>query len=97
MAACAFLIGAGVTVAVVGPLALRPSSHGRTAAASSLLGTTGSPAPVARLPRAHVLENRPVFPDAPWGRATLEVILAILESAREHRDVQLEWQVPAPV
>ena len=65
MAACAFLIGAGVTVAAIGPLALRPSSHSRTTAASSVLGTTGSPAPVGRLPRAHVLENRPVFPFPP--------------------------------
>ena len=44
-----------------------------------------------------VRENKPLFPDARWGRATLEVILAILESGRTHRDVTLEYQVPSPI
>jgi len=47
--------------------------------------------------REAVAENRPVFPNGPWGRATLEVILAILESSSTHGDVALEWQVPTPV
>jgi phthalate 4,5-cis-dihydrodiol dehydrogenase len=47
--------------------------------------------------RAAIAEGRPVFPDGPWGRATLEVILAILESAKSGRDIPLHWQVPAPV
>ena len=44
-----------------------------------------------------VTGNEPAFPDARWGRATLEVILAILESGRSHRDVALEYQVPSTV
>ncbi len=47
--------------------------------------------------RDALAENRPVFPDGRWGRATLEVILAILRSSREDRDVELAYQVPAPV
>ena len=45
---------------------------------------------------AAVRENRNTFPDAYWGRATLEVILAIMESGREGREVQLKYQVPCP-
>jgi phthalate 4,5-cis-dihydrodiol dehydrogenase len=43
-----------------------------------------------------VAEDRPAFPDARWGRATLEVILAILESGKQRRDIRLEWQSAAP-
>jgi phthalate 4,5-cis-dihydrodiol dehydrogenase len=34
--------------------------------------------------------------DGAWGMATLEVVLAILRSAREARDVKLEHQVGLP-
>jgi phthalate 4,5-cis-dihydrodiol dehydrogenase len=44
-----------------------------------------------------VTQDRPAFPDARWGRATLEVILGILESGKRHGDVSLEYQIPAPV
>ncbi len=44
-----------------------------------------------------VAEQRPSFPDAHWGRASLEGCLAILESSRERREVMLEYQVPSPV
>lgn len=37
-------------------------------------------------------ENRPVFPDGRWGRATLETCLAIEMSSREDRDVRLTRQ-----
>jgi phthalate 4,5-cis-dihydrodiol dehydrogenase len=47
--------------------------------------------------RDALAHDRPVFPDGPWGRATIEVILAILESSREGRDVELTYQVPTPV
>ena len=40
-----------------------------------------------------VAEDRPSFPDARWGMATLEVILAIMESSREGREVRLSHQV----
>jgi len=36
------------------------------------------------------------FHDARWGKATLEVILAILQSARERREILLSCQVPCP-
>jgi phthalate 4,5-cis-dihydrodiol dehydrogenase len=42
-------------------------------------------------------EDRPSFPDAHWARASLEVILGILESGRTHRDVEMKYQVPTPV
>jgi phthalate 4,5-cis-dihydrodiol dehydrogenase len=38
-------------------------------------------------------EGRPAFPDGVWGRATLEVCLAILKSSREGREVALEHQI----
>jgi phthalate 4,5-cis-dihydrodiol dehydrogenase len=41
-----------------------------------------------------VTTNRPSFPDARWGMATLEVILAILQSSAEHREITLSHQVP---
>jgi len=44
-----------------------------------------------------VAEGRPVFPDGRWGRATLEVILAILQSSQERRVVPLSRQVSAPM
>lgn len=43
-----------------------------------------------------VTQGRPVFPDGRWGRATLEVILAILQSSSERRDISLKHQVAAP-
>jgi phthalate 4,5-cis-dihydrodiol dehydrogenase len=46
--------------------------------------------------RDALAQGRVVFPDVRWGRATLEVILAILQSSRENRDVELAYQVPAP-
>ena len=36
------------------------------------------------------------FHTARWGKATLEVALAILQSARERRDVVLQHQVSCP-
>jgi phthalate 4,5-cis-dihydrodiol dehydrogenase len=40
-----------------------------------------------------VIENQPVFSDARWGKATLEIVLAILKSSREGRAITLEHQV----
>lgn len=42
-------------------------------------------------------EDRPTFPDARWGMATVEVCLAILESSRLGREVTLSHQVPCPL
>ena len=38
-------------------------------------------------------EGREAFPDGEWGKANLEICLAILESAREGRDVPLRHQI----
>lgn len=43
-----------------------------------------------------VVEGRPVRHDGLWGKATLEVCLAILRSGRERREVFLSHQVPTP-
>lgn len=39
-------------------------------------------------------QNRPVFTDGQWGKATLEVVLAILQSSKERREIALAYQVP---
>lgn len=43
-----------------------------------------------------VTENRPVPHDGKWGKATLEVCLAIIQSSRDGREVSLTHQVPSP-
>ncbi len=40
-----------------------------------------------------VRERRRDFHDARWGKATLEVALSILQSARERREIVLQHQV----
>jgi phthalate 4,5-cis-dihydrodiol dehydrogenase len=39
-----------------------------------------------------VVEDRPVYHDGRWGMATLEVALAIMQSARERREIMLTHQ-----
>ena len=41
-----------------------------------------------------VTQDRPVFHDGRWGMATLEVCLAIMQSARERREILLTHQSP---
>jgi phthalate 4,5-cis-dihydrodiol dehydrogenase len=43
-----------------------------------------------------VTEHRPVAHDGKWGKATLEVCLAILQSSREERECSLSHQVMSP-
>jgi phthalate 4,5-cis-dihydrodiol dehydrogenase len=43
-----------------------------------------------------VIGGRPPSADGSWGKATLEVLLAVFASARERREVLLSHQVPAP-
>jgi phthalate 4,5-cis-dihydrodiol dehydrogenase len=43
-----------------------------------------------------IMNNRPVRHDGRWGEATLEVCLAILQSAAEKREINLSRQIPAP-
>jgi phthalate 4,5-cis-dihydrodiol dehydrogenase len=42
-------------------------------------------------------EKRPSFPDVRWGRATLEACLAMRQSGQQHREVQMQYQVPSPL
>lgn len=43
-----------------------------------------------------IVHDRPVFHDGRWGAATLEVCLAIIESAAKRREIFLSHQVPSP-
>ena len=43
-----------------------------------------------------VIHKRPVFHDGRWGAATLEVCLAILDSAAQRKEIVLSRQVPSP-
>jgi phthalate 4,5-cis-dihydrodiol dehydrogenase len=45
---------------------------------------------------AAIVHGRPVYHGGEWGRATLEVVLAINESARERKEIQLSRQVAMP-
>jgi phthalate 4,5-cis-dihydrodiol dehydrogenase len=58
-------------------------------------GSRGREAEVEELYNA-VVHNRPVFHDGRWGAATLEVCLAMLESAKERKEIFLSHQVPSP-
>jgi phthalate 4,5-cis-dihydrodiol dehydrogenase len=40
--------------------------------------------------------GRPPLHDGRWGKATLEVALAILQSSREGREIELQHQVAVP-
>jgi phthalate 4,5-cis-dihydrodiol dehydrogenase len=46
--------------------------------------------------RDALAENRNVFPDGTWGKATLEVCLAVMASSRDGRSRRMRHQVPAP-
>jgi hypothetical protein len=41
-----------------------------------------------------VVERRPVVHDGEWAKATMEVCLAMLESARQQQEIELRFQVP---
>ena len=46
--------------------------------------------------RDALAHGRDVFPDGTWGKATLEVCLAILASSKDGRARRMRHQVPAP-
>ena len=58
-------------------------------------GSRGREAEVEELYNA-VVKGRPVFHGGRWGAATLEVCLAMLESAQERKEIRLSHQVPSP-
>ncbi|HLG72332.1 MAG TPA: Gfo/Idh/MocA family oxidoreductase [Chloroflexota bacterium] len=43
---------------------------------------------------AAITQDKPGFPDAHWGRATLEALLGIYDSANQHQEVRLNYQTP---
>ena len=58
-------------------------------------GSRGREAEVEELYNA-VVHKKPVFHDGRWGAATLEVCLAMLESAEKREEIFLSHQVPSP-
>ncbi len=58
-------------------------------------GSRGREAEIEELYNA-VIHDRPVFHDGRWGAATLEVCLAMLESAQQRNEIMLSHQVPSP-
>ncbi|MGZ8484408.1 MAG: Gfo/Idh/MocA family oxidoreductase [Candidatus Binatia bacterium] len=58
-------------------------------------GSRGREAEVEELYDA-VVKARPVFHGGRWGAATLEVCLAMLESAKQRKEIMLSRQVPSP-
>lgn len=58
-------------------------------------GARGRDAELRELSSA-IAEHRNVFPDGRWGKATLEVCLAMLESSKDGRVKTLRHQVPSP-
>jgi phthalate 4,5-cis-dihydrodiol dehydrogenase len=63
--------------------------------AGRAMGVSQRRAELEELYNAVVL-GEPVWHDGRWGMATLEVCLAIMESARQRREIMLEHQVPVP-
>jgi phthalate 4,5-cis-dihydrodiol dehydrogenase len=59
------------------------------------VGSRGREAEIEELYNA-VVHKRSVFHDGRWGEATLEVCLAMLESAKERKEILLSHQVPSP-
>ena len=45
---------------------------------------------------AGIVLGEPIFHDGAWGMATLEVQLALMDSARERREVSLSHQIAVP-
>lgn len=58
-------------------------------------GVTGRDVMVDELYQA-VAHDKPPLHSGRWAKATLEVCLAVLQSSRERREVQLQHQVPTP-
>ena len=62
------------------------------------------PVPVPEIPRSEVIDElygaivdgKPPLHDGAWSLATMEVCLAILQSAREKKEIQLAHQIGVP-
>lgn len=44
-----------------------------------------------------IMESRTISTDGRWGKATLEVVLAILQSSKEKREITLSYQAPCSI
>lgn len=82
---------------------MRHSPHGVYVYDDDGLRDVTPPAQESRSRRAELDElyqgvvlGKPIFHDGRWGMATLEVSLAIQESARERKEIMLKHQVPVP-
>jgi phthalate 4,5-cis-dihydrodiol dehydrogenase len=94
----------GVFVVTCGEADLRLSSEGVVAYTTGGLrvippdrwrGVPGRGAVLDELYFA-VTDGRPVLHDGRWAKATMEVCLAMLQSAREQREMRLCHQIPTP-
>ncbi|HEY7061134.1 MAG TPA: Gfo/Idh/MocA family oxidoreductase [Chloroflexota bacterium] len=63
--------------------------------AGRAMGTSQRRAELEELYDAVVL-GKPLWHDGRWGMATLEVCLAMMQSARERQEIRLQHQVPVP-
>jgi phthalate 4,5-cis-dihydrodiol dehydrogenase len=62
------------------------------------------PVPAPAIPRSEVIDElygavvdgKPPLHDGAWSLATMEVCLAILQSAREKKEIQLAHQIGVP-
>ena len=59
------------------------------------MGVAGRRAELEELYDSVVL-GKPLWHDGRWGLATLEVCLAVMESARRREEIKLSHQVPLP-
>jgi phthalate 4,5-cis-dihydrodiol dehydrogenase len=92
----------GVLIASCEHADLRPLPHGIEINGDVERSFEALPAP--EIPRKEVLDElcdavfcgRPPLHNGEWGLATMEVCLAILQSAREQRDIALRHQVAVP-
>jgi phthalate 4,5-cis-dihydrodiol dehydrogenase len=91
----------GVTIASCHRGDLRPSADGVLVYAAD--GTREVPVPLQDREGkvldellAAITRDAPVIRDGRWGKATLEVCLAILDSSRERREIQLHYQTRVP-
>ncbi len=74
------------------PTALRIYGDERVWEVPVAAGERGRAAELEELYQA-VVNERPVFHDGRWGEATLEVVLGIMQSARERRELTMSHQV----
>jgi len=92
----------GITIATCERGDVRQSAEGLLVYSDSgceelpVAGRTASRSSELRELYDAVVQDRPVYHDGRWGMATLEVCLAIMQSARDRREIILGHQSPIP-